>query len=224
MTGDSTQDGGEQATERGDRDVHHTYDRIAGHFSKTREYPWPEVEEFLADRTASVAVDVGCGNGRHTELLADCSARAIGIDASVGLLAEATARAADRGFDVSLVAGDAARLPLGADTADLAVYVAALHHLKRREARVSSLDDLARVLSPAGTALVSVWSTAHDSFDREQGFDTTVDWTLPGGETVPRFYHIYDPAEFRADLADSALAVADVFVASGNCWGVVHPE
>jgi len=96
-----------------------------------------------------------------------------------------------------------------------------LHHLPSREARVRSLDELARVLAPGGTALVSAWSTAHDRFDREEGFDTTVDWTLPGGETVPRYYHIYSPAEFEIDLGESAPSVVDVDISSGNCYATV---
>jgi tRNA (uracil-5-)-methyltransferase TRM9 len=205
-------------------DVHHTYDRIAEHFSKTREYPWPEIEEFLADRTGIVAVDIGCGNGRHTELLAAHADRAVGVDASRGLLNEARERAADHDFDADLVAGDAERLPLATNIADLAVYIATIHHLPDRDARVASLDELARVLTADGDALVSAWSTTHDKFDREESFDTTVDWTLPGGETVPRFYHVYSPDEFRTDLANSALAVAETFTASGNCYAVVHGE
>jgi len=69
---------------------------------------------------------------------------------------------------------------------------------------------------------VSAWSTAHDRFDAEDGFDTTVDWTLPGGETVPRFYHIYAPAEFEADVADSDLEPVDFEVSSGNCYATVR--
>jgi len=54
-----------------------------------------------------------------------------------------------------------------------------------------------------------------------RGFDTTVDWTLPGGETVPRYYHIYSPAEFEIDLGESALSVVDVDISSGNCYATV---
>jgi trans-aconitate methyltransferase len=57
--------------------VHHTYDRIAAHFAQTREYPWPEVESFLDGRTAEVALDLGCGNGRHAELLAERADRVL---------------------------------------------------------------------------------------------------------------------------------------------------
>ncbi|MFC5135862.1 MULTISPECIES: class I SAM-dependent methyltransferase [Haloferacaceae] len=205
-------------------DPQSTYDRIAGHFSKTREYAWPEVEAFLEGRTGDRALDVGCGNGRHTELLADHAPVTVGVDLSRGLLREAGRRARDRGFDdrATFVHGDAAALPIGADAVDLAVYVATLHHLSPRSERVRSLNELARVLRSDGVALVSAWSTAHDGFDREEGFDTTVDWTLPGGETVPRYFHIYDPEEFAADLAESDLVAVDVEVSSGNCYGTVR--
>ncbi|WP_435185009.1 class I SAM-dependent methyltransferase [Halobellus sp. EA9] len=176
------------------------------------------------DRAERVGLDLGCGNGRHAELLADVTERVLAVDASAGLLRTARERAADRGFDARLVQGDAASLPLRGDRVDVGVYVATLHHLRPRERRVASLSELARVLRPGGRALVSVWSTAHDRFDAASGFDTTVDWTLPGGETLPRFYHIYDPAEFDADLAASDLRTVDSVVSSGNCYAVVTPE
>ncbi|WP_435179185.1 class I SAM-dependent methyltransferase [Halorussus sp. AFM4] len=206
-------------------EVRATYDYIADHFAETREYAWPEVEAFVAELDdPGTALDLGCGNGRHAELLAERADRVIGADASRGLLDTASERATDRGFDVDLVQADAARLPLRDGTVDAAVYVATLHHLPTRAARIASLDELARVLAPGGRALVSAWSTAHDRFDRpdaETGFDTTVDWTLPGGETVERFYHIYAPAEFRADVAESALGLVAFEMSSGNCYGVV---
>ena len=207
-------------------DPQSTYDRIATHFSKTREYAWPEVESFLADRSGDLALDVGCGNGRHTEALAARTEAAVGVDLSRGLLDEAVDRARDRGFAdaTAFVHGDAAALPVRDGAADLAVYVATLHHLSPRDARIGSLNELARVLAPDGVALVSAWSTAHDRFNRDEGFDTTVDWTLPSGETVPRYYHIYSPAEFETDLGESALETRRTELSSGNCYAEVGPE
>jgi len=203
-----------------------TYDRIARHFAQTREYPWPEVESFLEGRSGAVGLDVGCGNGRHAEPLAERTERVLAMDASHGLLTEATARfagsaVADR---LRVLQADAATLPVRDRRVDLAVYVATLHHLPRRDLRVASLDELARVLADDGRALVSVWSTAHDRFDADEGFDTSVDWTLPDGEVVERYYHIYDPAEFRVDLDASQVRPVEVFVSSGNCYAVVAPE
>ncbi|PSP65696.1 SAM-dependent methyltransferase [Halobacteriales archaeon QH_6_68_27] len=201
--------------------VRATYDRIGAHFAKTRVNPWPEVEDFLDGRTGGVGLDIGCGNGRHTALLAECCDRAVGLDASRALLDVAREQAHAQS---SLVQGDAGRLPLASGSVDLAVYVATLHHLPTRAGRIASLTDLARVLAPGARALVSAWSTDHDRFDADEGFDTTVDWTLPGGETVDRFYHIYDAEEFRADLRESGVAVRSVRVSSGNCYAVVGPE
>lgn len=203
--------------------VRRTYDRIAGHFAETRHHPWPEVEAFLANAPrGDLGVDVGCGNGRHAEPMANRVERVVGVDVSRELLRAGRARARERNYTFEPVQGDASALPLADGCADLAVYVATIHHLPDRDVRVASLDELARILTPSGRGLVSAWSTEHDRFDRERGFDTTVDWTLPGGETVPRFYHVYDPEEFRADVAASGLTLVEFEVSSGNCYAVVE--
>jgi ubiquinone/menaquinone biosynthesis C-methylase UbiE len=224
--------GGELDAHRHRLRVRQVYDEIATHFSKTRAYPWPEVEAFLdgsgadAGGASSVGLDVGCGNGRHAGPLGEVVEQVVALDASRGLLLEARGRSTENGWDASLVQGDAAGLPLAAGSADVALYVATLHHLPDRETRVRSLDELSRVLAADGRAFVSAWSTAHDRFDApadaETGFDTTVDWTLPGGETVPRFYHIYAQAEFEADLEAAGVRIEESFVSTGNCYAVVR--
>jgi len=208
--------------------VRETYDRIAEHFAETRHAPWPEVERFLETvEGGDLGLDVGCGNGRHVPGLAERVDRVLALDSSRGLLAEARARLADEGHSYALLQGDAAALPIGDSRIDMAVSVATLHHLRDRRTRIEGLRELGRVLSPTGLALVSAWSTAHDRFeaspDADVGFDTTVDWTLPGGETVPRYYHIYAPAEFRADLERAGLTVEEAYVSSGNCYAEVRP-
>lgn len=200
--------------------VRDTYDRIAAHFARTREHPWPEVESFCAGRDADTALDIGCANGRHLELLSAHAARVVGLDLSGELLALAR----DRVPQASLITGDASSLPIADDAVELALYIATLHHLPERRLRRRSLDELARVLAPDGVALVSVWSTTHDRFeapDAEVGFDTEIGWTLPSGDTVPRYYHIYAPDEFEADTDASALGVIDTFTSNGNCYAIV---
>ncbi|AGN01494.1 methyltransferase type 11 [Salinarchaeum sp. Harcht-Bsk1] len=199
------------------------YDEIAAHFAETRRYPWPEVTEFLdAAPPGEFGLDVGCGNGRHLAPLADRVEHTIGLDLSTELLEIARERT---NVDADLVAGDAATLPVRSDSIAVAVSIATLHHLPTRDLRVRSLDEIARVLTPDGQALVSAWSVAADRFDADAGFDAEIPWELPDGETVDRYYHVYDPDEFEADLAASDVRVLDVEVSSGNCYATVaKPE
>jgi ubiquinone/menaquinone biosynthesis C-methylase UbiE len=207
--------------------VRAVYDEIAPHFSKTREYPWPEIEDFLGRVDGGdVGLDVGCGNGRHVDPLAEITDRVLALDASRGVLDEARKRLETAGIQAVLFQGDAAALPLADGSVDVALSIATIHHLPDRETRVESLRELRRVLAPEGSALVSAWSTAHDRFDTDpddsEGFDTTLDWTLPDGETLGRFYHVYAPAEFDADLNAAGLTVDDSYVSSGNCYAEVR--
>jgi tRNA (uracil-5-)-methyltransferase TRM9 len=205
--------------------VRDVYDTIATHFAQTRHHAWPETREFLGGRSGTVGLDIGCGNGRNAEPLAERVDHTLGLDASRGLLTEARSRVGDT---VALLQGDATCLPVDTNSVDIALYIATLHHLPDRGTRRESLTELARVLAPGGGGLVSAWSTAHDRFDADPdgtgGFDTTVDWTLPNGETVPRFYHIYAPNEFEADLNASSLTVEKTWLASGNCYARVRGE
>ena len=205
--------------------VRDVYDEIAEHFAETRAHPWPEVRDFLEEYDfpeASVGLDLGCGNGRHAALLGEYVETVLALDVSRALLRTARARMRRDGWEAALLQGTAETLPIGDDTVDLAVYVATLHHLPDREARVRSLSELARVLTDDGRGLVSVWSIEHERFDADAGFDTTIDWTLPDGETLDRFYHIYDRSEFETDLHASDLRIERLFVSSGNGYAVVR--
>ena len=199
-------------------EIAETYRRIATHFAQTRTHPWPEVEEFVRTQSsATCALDIGCGNGRHLKLLADVAERVVGIDLSRPLLALAARTAPE----AALAQGDTVMLPLQADTVDLCLYVATLHHVPTRSARQRSLADLARVLQRGGSALISCWSVTHDKFDADTGHDRWVDWTLPDETVVERFYHIFDLEEFTTELEASPLAVQRTYEASGNCYGIV---
>ncbi len=203
------------------RDVRETYERIAPHFAKTRPEPWEEVAAFFDGRSGVVGLDIGAGNARHAELLAAQVDEVVAVDASHAAVETAIERGVDRGFGLAPCLGDASRLPITGSVVDLAAYIATIHHLPGRETRIASLDELARVLVPGGAAIVSAWSVSHDRFDREAAFDTEIDWTLPDGETVPRFYHVYDLGEFETDLRRSDLRVTETFESHGNCYGTV---
>lgn len=202
--------------------IKQTYDQISPHFAKTRQHPWEDVRDFLTTTNGDIGLDLGVGNGRHAQILADRVNHVIGIDLSRVALEQALERATTADFSIHPLLGEAAWLPILNDTIDIVVYIATLHHLPTRTLRVQSLNELARVLSPKGSGIISVWATTHDAFNRAESFDTYIDWTLPDGTTVPRFYHIYDPNDFTDELDESTLSASQIFQSHGNCYAIIE--
>jgi SAM-dependent methyltransferase len=133
----------------------------ADYLERTRAGLWEStaaLEELsLGDRT--LVVDVGCGSGEFTRVLAaESDARVVGVDADTDLLSVARTRVGDADF----LAGDATRLPVRSDAADLVVCQALLVNLPdppravAEFARVSS--DLVAAVEPDNAA-VAVDST-----------------------------------------------------------------
>ncbi|MFB6310847.1 MAG: class I SAM-dependent methyltransferase [Salinirussus sp.] len=210
--------------ERSRAGVRATFDRIASHFSQTRQRAWPAVAEFLGEAgPAELGLDAGCGNGRHLEPLGERVDRAIGLDFSRGILNEAVDRLGGSSGKIQLLQAEIGTLPLRDDCIDVALCIATIHHLPNQRARIEALREVGRVLDPAGCGLISAWSVTHDKFDATSGFDTTIDWTLPDGDTVPRFYHIYDRDEFVSDMEAAGLEIQRCWVSAGNCYGTVRP-
>ncbi|MFP4174602.1 MAG: class I SAM-dependent methyltransferase [Halobacteriales archaeon] len=195
-----------------------TYDTIASSFDKTRNEPWDDVGEFVEGRTGSVALDLGCGNGRHLAPLRERFDVAVGLDFSCEMLALC---------DAPVVRGDLSALPFRASCADLVLCIAALHHLPTRDERLDALDEIGRVLREDGEALVSVWAIEHPKFDGERDEiraadgDFYVPWKR-GGEERDRYYHIHDREAFEG-LVDSSSLSGDIWESDGNYYARLSP-
>lgn len=201
-------------------DVRNTFQAIAEDFDQTRQAPWPPVERFVTETSPDkTALDLGCGNGRHSELLLESHQVVYGIDISRAMLTTAIRRFIDD--QLGYIEASATAIPLQTDSIHLALYIATIHHLPDRSRRVASLDELERVLQPGSKALVSAWSVRHERFSYTESVDTVVDWVLPSGDTVERFYHLYDVGDFVAEVHDSSLKIERHWVESGNCYAVV---
>ncbi|WP_424014397.1 class I SAM-dependent methyltransferase [Halorubrum xinjiangense] len=170
----------------------------AEYLEHTRRGMWEDGRDALADlelTSRERVLDVGCGTGELTRVLAaeagkgagGTLATVIGVDADPELLSVAreAEREADAGARIDYLAGDATRLPAGDDAVDLAVCQALLINLPdpaaavRELARVSS--DLVAAVEP-DNADVRVASTvdAEERLEREareayvDGVDTDV--------------------------------------------------
>lgn len=132
------------------------------------------VRRELRDLTPGRALDVGCGMGGNTAVLRDLGWAVTGLDYAPASLDAAHARG------LSLVQGDAARLPFADESVDLVLSTDAWEHVEDDEAVAA---ESFRVLRPGGTLFVAVpagmdlWSDHdvalghHRRYERDQLVD-----------------------------------------------------
>jgi SAM-dependent methyltransferase len=103
-----------------------------------------------------VALDIGCGLGRLTRVLAERSARVIALDVSAEMLARAQELNAHLD-NVEWVHGDGTSLAGVADgTVDAAVSFVVFQHIPEPEVTLDYVRELGRVLRPGGWAAFQV--------------------------------------------------------------------
>ena len=95
-------------------------------------------------------LDIACGEGYGTALLAQVARHAVGVEIDRPTLSHAAAQY--RRPNLRYVAGDACRLPMAAASVDIAVSFETLEHLGEQEA---FLAEIRRVLRPGGILLIS---------------------------------------------------------------------
>jgi SAM-dependent methyltransferase len=141
----------------------------ADYLERTRAGMWADSREALADldlpRRERV-LDVGCGTGELTRVLADEAGPAtevVGVDADPSLL-----RVAREAADHPVLAGDATRLPVRDDAADLVVCQALLVNLPDPAAAI-------REFARASSRLVA----AVEPDNADVGVESTVEREAP---------------------------------------------
>jgi ubiquinone/menaquinone biosynthesis C-methylase UbiE len=133
------------------------YNLISDDFSRTRNKFWEEMT-FIADyaKDNDRILDLGCGNGRLSELFSGKKIEYYGADFSEKLIEIARKRYPELNFQVS----DALNLPFPDGFFDKVFSIAVLHHIPSKEFRAKFLKEIKRVLKPRGIVVLSVWNFA----------------------------------------------------------------
>lgn len=95
------------------------------------------------------ALEIGCGTGEFTRLLASRARSVVALDLSSQMIRLARSRSASH-QNIEYVLGDVMRLPLAAGRFDCVVSIATLHHLPLAEALLKMKD----ALEPGGVLVV----------------------------------------------------------------------
>lgn len=122
----------------------------------------------------SSALEIGCGTGRFTVLLAQRASRVVAVDRSRQSLVQCRHRLARFGLEdrVLLVRGDANQMPVRARSFDVALSAQVIQHLPSASLREEVVGHIAAALKPGGTLVFSgyEWKSAMDALRPRQGF------------------------------------------------------
>ncbi|MBA3355843.1 MAG: class I SAM-dependent methyltransferase [Pyrinomonadaceae bacterium] len=101
-------------------------------------------------------LDIACGEGYGSNLLAQASARVIGVDISADAISHAAAKY--KRNNLCFVEGSADRIPLGAGVVDIVVSFETLEHHDRH---LEMISETKRVLRPEGMLIISTPDKLH---------------------------------------------------------------
>lgn len=130
------------------------YNRIADKFSSTRGYLSNDLLELreLASKGEKI-LDLGCGNGRLSEVLKENDIDYIGIDNSREMIKIAKEKYPKEKFILS----DALRLPFKNNTFNKVFSLSVIQHIPSVELRIKFFKEAYRVLESNGKLIVTSW-------------------------------------------------------------------
>lgn len=200
------------------RAVPEVFDRIAREFNPTRRKPWPSLRE-LGDCRGIRILDLGAGTGRNTRSLAECGADAVvSADISLEMLKVLMENTAGDMFDrVHPVRCDATCLPFRGSSFQGVAFIAALHHIPGSSYRLKAMEETARVTSPGGKVLITVWDPKAAVKEGMGGRMSPVPGGEPGdayvlwGKGAKRFYHFFGQSELEDLVKSAGLILCKVF-------------
>jgi ubiquinone/menaquinone biosynthesis C-methylase UbiE len=142
--------------------------------------------------TGADILEIACGTGRFTAMLAERGANIVGIDISDAMLAQGRRKARNNGVNdtLELLRGDAARLPFPDNHFD-AVFAMRFFHLA--ETPGTFLTEMARVSNDI---------VFFDTFNH-RSTRIIYNWLLPMGS------HLYSRSQVKKLLSDAELAMVD---------------
>ncbi len=212
------------------------YTRFGDSFSATRRRIQPGVRRVLDSLAGDESIlDLGCGNGEFARELAKRGHRGpyLGVDFSLPLLREADSQL--EGFtakflevDLTKLSGLSGQLSIAGGWS-LVTAFAVLHHIPNREMRLEILNEIRKLLNPAGRfihsnwqflnserlkARIQPWERSAISPSEVDAGDHLLDWRS-GGEGL-RYVHHFSIGELNELAGAAGFQVEDTLFSDGE--------
>ena len=208
-----------------DENVCDVYNKISGHFDKTRYHSWPKIEEFSKIFSeGSLIADVGCGNGRNCKLRDDCIFH--GYDNCDGFVNICLNQG------INCIKSNILDINCSDNKYDYTMCIAVIHHLSNEERRINSIKELIRITKPGGEILIYVWAKEQKKFKDHDTKDIFVPWNLQKRysnqeETIKiynRYYYLFEKGELEKLVykADSKVKIKESGYQKDNYYVIIR--
>lgn len=164
-------------------DVSSMFDRVSSKYDLTNDVlsgglapSWRvRTRKALRPKPGMHILDVACGTGTVSRILADHGATVTGIDFSPGMISEGVARHGDHP-GITFQQGDATELPFGDNTFDATTISFGIRNVQEPK---RALAEMLRVTKPGGSIVVCEFSTPTTALLRG-AYDTYMNVVMPG--------------------------------------------
>ena len=183
-------------------------DWSAGRYERAAEEIEPVASVVVAQAALAhgdEVLDPACGTGNAALLAAARGARVIGVDSASRLLAVARERARAEGLEIDFREGDLLALPVRDAAADVVLSVFGVTYAGDPAA---AINELGRVLRPAGRALISAWVPAGPIAAMIAALGGIVGRVT--GSPTPQRFAWFDEAQVCRIASDAGLALTSM--------------